>query len=107
MSTQTTNLGLVKPEATDMYDIGVQNGNMDIIDEVLGKVDTEVVSEHIADGTVHVTSAERTKWNGKLDATATATNADTVDGLHMVTMTQAAYDALATKNTNTIYYIVG
>jgi hypothetical protein len=34
-------------------------------------------------------------------------NSDTVDGLHMVTMTQAAYNALATKNANTIYYIVG
>ena len=37
---------------------------------------------HLADNVVHITSAERTKWDGKLDATATAVNADKLDGLH-------------------------
>lgn len=37
MSTQTTNLKLVKPAEDDLYDISVQNGNMDIIDKVIGK----------------------------------------------------------------------
>lgn len=35
MSTQTTNLKLVKPDVNDFYDIGVQNSNMDIIDSVV------------------------------------------------------------------------
>lgn len=29
MATQTTNLGLTKPEYTEMFDIGVINTNMD------------------------------------------------------------------------------
>lgn len=32
MATTTTNYGLTKPEGSDFYDIGVQNDNMDIID---------------------------------------------------------------------------
>lgn len=35
MSTQTTNLKLVKPDVNDLYDINVQNSNMDIIDSVV------------------------------------------------------------------------
>lgn len=35
MSTQTTNYGLVKPEAQDFIDIGVINSNMDKIDNAL------------------------------------------------------------------------
>ena len=33
MATKTTNYGLMKPEGSDFYDIGVQNDNMDIIDK--------------------------------------------------------------------------
>lgn len=36
MATNTTNLGLIKPNTTDKYDINVFNENMDIIDEQLG-----------------------------------------------------------------------
>ena len=36
MATNTTNLGLIKPNITDKYDINVFNENMDIIDEQLG-----------------------------------------------------------------------
>lgn len=35
MANSTTNYGLTKPLAEEFYDIGVQNGNMDIIDRVL------------------------------------------------------------------------
>ena len=37
---------------------------------------------HEADTIKHVTSAERTAWNAKLGATATAANSDKVDGYH-------------------------
>lgn len=36
---------------------------------------------HLSDTVGHITSAERTNWNAKLDATATAVNADKLDGL--------------------------
>lgn len=45
MATNTTNLNLVKPATTDFYDINVQNGNMDIIDEaVAGKIDKSLAT---------------------------------------------------------------
>lgn len=34
MATNTTNLGLIKPDVTDKYDINIQNSNMDIIDTI-------------------------------------------------------------------------
>lgn len=37
MATNTTNYNLIKPDATDFYDINVQNQNMDVIDETLSK----------------------------------------------------------------------
>ncbi len=37
MPTQTTNYGLVKPGSNDYYDVGVPDGNMDIIDTELKK----------------------------------------------------------------------
>ena len=35
MATETTNLGLTKPDLDDLYDIGVTNNNMDIIDTAI------------------------------------------------------------------------
>lgn len=215
MSTKTTNLELIKPDAMDYYDVSVQNQNLDIIDEVLGRVDTGVVTEHVAnksnphgvtksqvglgnvdntsdenkpvstaqqtaintvqtninthtsnksnphgvtasqvglgnvpnvttnnqtptytvassntalssgevlstafgkiakavsslishlaDTTVHITSAERTKWNAKLDATATATNAEKVDGYHVTVVTTLP----SSPDASTIYFVKG
>ena len=47
----------------------------------LSKAVSSLIS-HLADSVGHITAAERTVWNAKLDATATAVNADTVDGHH-------------------------
>lgn len=110
MSTQTTNLGLVKPEPTDAYDIGVHNGNMDIIDEVLGKVDTNTVTEHIADEIVHITNEERTRWDSKVDVDGTVTNADMVDGKHASDFTELVkvtfvYDANVSVEDKIIEYV--
>lgn len=38
----TKNYGLKKPEVTDFYDISVQNDNMDVIDENMGKLKSPV-----------------------------------------------------------------
>lgn len=36
MATTTPNIGLTKPDLSELYDIGVQNTNMDLIDTSLG-----------------------------------------------------------------------
>lgn len=38
MAEKTTNYNLTKPSADDFYDVGVQNGNMDIVDAELKKL---------------------------------------------------------------------
>lgn len=51
MANKTTNFGLTKPLPEDFYDVGVQNENMDIIDEQLKKLseNTPDVSGQITD----------------------------------------------------------
>lgn len=63
-----------------------------------------VVTAHTANTTVHTTAAEKTSWNG---AATNASNAVTaLGGLSIVKLTQAQYDALSTKDNNTLYVIV-
>ena len=63
------------------------------------------LTEHTADTTVHVTSAEKTSWDG---AATNASNAVTaLGGLKLVKLTQSEYDALQTKDANTLYIING
>lgn len=63
------------------------------------------LTEHTADTTVHVTSAEKTSWDG---AATNASNAVTaLGGLKLVKLTQSQYDALQTKDANTLYIING
>jgi hypothetical protein len=56
----TGNLGLKKPEGTDIVDINDLNGNMDILDTAV-----KAAQDHAADTTRHITAAERTAWNAK------------------------------------------
>ncbi len=63
------------------------------------------LTEHTADTTVHVTSAEKASWDG---AATNASNAVTaLGGLKFVKLTQSEYDALQTKDANTLYIING
>lgn len=63
------------------------------------------LTAHTADTTIHVTSADKSSWNG---AATNASNAVTaLGGLSLVKLTQAEYDALATKDSNTLYVING
>ena len=57
----------------------------------------DVVTAHTANTTVHINSTERTNWNGAVTA---------LGGLKLVKLTQAQYDALATKDANTLFIIV-
>jgi hypothetical protein len=78
---------------------------------------TDIIN-HLADGVKHITSGERITWNAKWDSnshpttvagygiTDIPTNADTVDGFHVWSGSQAAYDAIVTKSSTTIYIIV-
>lgn len=62
------------------------------------------LTEHTADTTVHVTSAEKVSWDG---AATNASNAVTaLGGLKLVKLTQSQYDALQTKDASTLYIIV-
>lgn len=63
------------------------------------------LTAHTADTTIHVTSSDKSSWNG---AATNASNAVTaLGGLSLVKLTQAEYDALATKDSNTLYVING
>lgn len=63
------------------------------------------LTAHTADTTIHVTSSDKSSWNG---AATNASNAVTaLGGLSLVKLTQAQYDALATKDSNTLYVING
>ena len=61
-------------------------------------------TEHTADTTVHITSTEKVSWD---DAARNASNAVTaLGGLKLVKLTQSQYDALQTKDANTLFIIV-
>lgn len=68
-----------------------------VANDITGKTDASVFTAHTADTTVHTTSAEKTSWNGAVTA---------LGGLSLVKLTQSAYDALTTKDSNTLYVIV-
>lgn len=73
--------------------------------DITGKTDVTAFTAHTGDTTIHVTSSDKTSWN---DAATNASNAVTaLGGLSLVKLTQAQYDALATKDNNTLYVIVG
>lgn len=59
MSTQTSNLQLIKPDRDDYYDIQVQNNNMDKIDESVHSLSTNVeeIKKSVSDGKTLVANA--------------------------------------------------
>lgn len=64
----------------------------------------DAFTEHTADTTVHVTSAEKVSWDG---AATNASNAVTaLGGLKLVKLSQSEYDALQNKDANTLFIIV-
>ena len=79
------------------------------------------VTAHTANTDIHITSAERTAWNDKINTSAIVTSItssstdsqvpsakavnDQMGGLKLMSISQAAYDALVTKDPNTLYVI--
>lgn len=78
MPNKTANYDLVKPLASEFYDVAVQNGNMDKIDaEMKNNADATALlqaalTDHTGNTTVHITAAERASWNGKAESSALA-----------------------------------
>ena len=48
MSTETTNLGLTKPDVSERYDLDVWNGNSDLVDAFAGEVNTSLAGKQDA-----------------------------------------------------------
>ncbi len=58
MARHTANYSLVKPDETDFYDIGVHNGNMDVIDGALKDIE-DTKEPRSLKGTITV---DNTNW---------------------------------------------
>lgn len=73
---------------------------------ISNKADTSALTAHTSDTTIHVTSADKTNWDGK----ATTASVQAVDnkfgGMVIVKLTQSQYAALTTKDPNTLYVVV-
>ncbi|ABX43305.1 phage upper tail fiber protein [Lachnoclostridium phytofermentans] len=132
MAKYTEKLNLKKPEPTDFYNIKDFNDNMDKIEEHKHKAsDITDLPESLpanggnADTVNNHTVKSDVPSNAKFTDTvyahpethdakmitglpeklpANGGNAHTVDDLHFLVLTQAAYDALSTKDANTIYF---
>ncbi len=63
MSNKTTNYNLEKPLDNEYYDVGVPNGNADIIDTELKKAEM-----HRADATPHMSIAEKSTLSGAVQS---------------------------------------
>ncbi|WP_238656225.1 hypothetical protein [Paenibacillus piscarius] len=90
----TGNLGLKKPDGTDIVDITDLNGNMDILDTAV-----KAVQDHTADTVKHITAAERSTWNAKA-STAVATT--TAAGL-MAAADKSKLDSVAQGANNYVH----
>ena len=96
---QTTNYDLKKPAYEDGADIEIINENMDAIDATL-KENADGIAAHTSDTVAHITTAERTTWNGKAATTTyTATLSTTWTGSAApYTQTVTVTGVLATDN---------
>lgn len=90
----TGNLGLKKPDGTDIVDITDLNGNMDILDTAV-----KAVQDHAADAVKHITAAERTSWNAKASTVAATASAA---GL-MAAVDKAKLDGVAAGANNYVH----
>ncbi|MEK3717668.1 hypothetical protein [Paenibacillus sp. FSL R7-0333] len=90
----TGNLGLKKPDGTDIVDITDLNGNMDILDTAV-----KTAQDHAADTVKHITATERSAWNAKA-STAVATT--TAAGL-MAAADKSKLDSVAQGANNYVH----
>lgn len=76
MATTTTNYGFKKPDVTDLISPSPYNDNFDVLDTNLKTINTNIQTINTA-----------------------------LNGLKFSVLTQTAYNALTTKDSNTIYFI--
>jgi len=115
MPTKTTNYNLIKPEQDEFYDIAVPNANMDKIDGALktlqdaintGVNEQEIavirgeLAAHMADEVKHISAAQRTAWNAKLNASDLKDASTTQKGIVQLnnTVTSTSTVQAATAN---------
>lgn len=67
MATNTTKLNLPRPDASDNFNRAAYNGLIDAIDANVG-AKTDAAATHIADGTKHISPADKAKWDGMIPA---------------------------------------
>jgi hypothetical protein len=65
---ETEKLKLKKPDPEDFYNIQDFNDNMDALDADQARQD-KAIQEHVGNGAIHVTQAEKDGWNGKVPPT--------------------------------------
>lgn len=93
-----------KANGSDVYLKSETSGATEITVALIDKADTSAVTAHTSDSTIHVTSANKTSWDGA--ATNASTAITNLGGLKLQQITQSAYDALTTKDASTLYVIV-
>lgn len=90
------------PEKSEIQDI---SGKQDI-SGMTAYTQTTAFTQHISDTNVHVTSSEKAAWNNKSDFSGSyndLTNKPTIPTIWHGTKSE--YDAIATKDANTVYLI--
>ena len=80
MSTETANLGLIKPELDEQYQLSVWNNNSDIIDQFAGEVNAALAAESTAREETDDAVARLVNESGKNRVKPTATS-QTVNGI--------------------------
>ena len=65
--------------------------------DITGKTDVTAFTAHTSDTTIHVTSSDKTSWNGAVTA---------LGGLKLQQISQSDYDSLQTKDSSTLYIII-
>lgn len=100
MSTQTTNLQLIKPDENDYYDISVQNENMDKIDETIHSLSTNVeeVKKSVSDGKTLVANAITGKGISTSKDATFQTMATNISAIETKPTLQAKTVALSTSS---------
>ena len=71
--------------------------------EMTAYTENTAFTAHTSDTSVHTTDSEKASWNGAV--TKSNANETALGGLKFVSLTQSQYDALATKDSSTIYFI--
>ncbi len=103
MASKTTNYNLTKPSADDFYDVGVQNGNMDIIDGELNNLNTKTdAANNELNGLNTKVEGERTKLGQHLTASNPHSITPSIIGLGNVNNTADVNKPVSTAQASAI-----